>query len=121
MDISVYFEKNESNYQLKYYSEKTGDQISFDRNVSLLKKKKRFFIDKTLNEIKVRLNLTVKEESSVEILNMNTKAISNQNFARFKQKDNFKRIYVDQFNDNLWKGYDIIEPTKQMRDYKKSK
>jgi len=28
-------------------------------------------------------------------------------------------IYVDQFNDNLWKGFSIIEPTEQMKEYKK--
>ncbi|MBI2280007.1 MAG: carboxypeptidase-like regulatory domain-containing protein [Bacteroidetes bacterium] len=119
MDVSVYFEKNKDNYQLKYYAKKIGNKMSFDRNVSLLKKKKRFLIDKELNEIKVRLNLSVKEESSVEMLILNNKDITNQNFIDFKQKNNFKIIYVDQFNDDIWKGYNIIEPTKQMRDYKK--
>ena len=119
MDVSVYFEKNQDNYQLKYYAKKIGNKMSFDRNVSLLKKKKRFLIDKELNEIKVRLNLSVKEESSVEMLILNNKDITNQNFIDFKQKNNFKIIYVDQFNDDIWKGYNIIEPTKQMREYKK--
>ena len=30
-----------------------------------------------------------------------------------------KVIYVDRFDDSLWQGYDILEPTKQMREYKK--
>ncbi len=30
-------------------------------------------------------------------------------------------IYVDQFDDKLWSGYSIIEPTKQMREYRKQK
>ncbi len=119
LDISVYFEKQVGNYQLKYYAEKTGSNMSLNRNISLLKKRKRFLIDKELNEIKVRLSLSAKEESSVEMLIINRKDISDRNFADFKQQKNFKRIYVDQFNDNMWKGYAVIEPTKQMRDYKK--
>ena len=119
LDISAYFEKQMGNYQLKYYAEKIGNKFSFDRSLSLLKKKKRFLIDKELNEIKVKLYLSAKEESSIEILVLNNKDITDQNFANFKQKKNFKRIYVDQFNDDIWKGYAIIEPTKQMRDYKK--
>jgi hypothetical protein len=119
LDISVYFEKKEDNYQIKYYAQKTGNKVSFDRNVSLLKKKKRFLVDKELNEIKVRLNMQSREESSIEILVLDDKKISNQTYVNFKQKSSFKIIYVDQFNDNIWRGYDIIEPTKQMRDYKK--
>lgn len=119
MDVSVFFEKNTNNYQLKYYAKKIGNKISFNRDVSLLKKKKRFLIDKELNEIKVRLNLASKEESSVELLIIDNKQITTQNFNDFKQINTTKIIYVDQFNDDLWKGYNIIEPTKQMRDYKK--
>ena len=26
------------------------------------------------------------------------------------------RSYVEQFDNSLWQGYDILEPTKQMRD-----
>ena len=36
-------------------------------------------------------------------------------------KENTEIIYVDQFDDELWKGYSIIEPTKQMKEYKKLK
>jgi hypothetical protein len=28
---------------------------------------------------------------------------------------------VDKFDDSLWKGYAIIEPTQQMRDYQKAR
>lgn len=119
LEISIYFEKNEGTYQLKYYAQKAGNKVSFDRNVSLLKKKKRFLVDKELNEIKVRLNMRSREESSFELLVLDNKKISNKTYVNYNQKDYFKIIYVDQFNDNIWKGYDIIEPTKQMRDYKK--
>ena len=37
----------------------------------------------------------------------------------FKEKERVDIIYVDQFNEDLWKGYTIIEPTKQMKEYKK--
>lgn len=119
LDISVYFEKHEDNYQLKYYAEKTGNKISFERNLSLIKKKKRFLIDKELNEIKVKLNLFVKEENSIEMLVLKNKNISDQNFINFKPKNHVKIVFVNQFDDSVWKGYDVIEPTKQMRDYKK--
>ena len=119
LEISIYFEKIEGNYELKYYAQKSGNRVSFDRNVSLIKKKERFLIDKKLNEIKVGLNMISREESSFEAVVINQTKINNATYTNFRQKDVFKIIYVDQFNDNIWKDYNIIEPTQQMRDYKK--
>jgi len=116
---SIYFEKKEDKYILKYLSRKIGSYVSFNRNVVLLKKRKRFLFDKTLNEIKVGVNLTVKSEQSIEVLVLNDKEISEKQFSGFKQKDKMEIIYVDQFDDNLWKGFSIIEPIEQMREYKK--
>lgn len=119
LEISIYFEKIEGNYELKYYAQKSGNRVSFDRNVSLIKKKERFLIDKKLNEIKIGLNMISREESSFEAVVINQTKINNATYTNFRQKDFFKIIYVDQFNDNIWKDYNIIEPTQQMRDYKK--
>ena len=72
-----------------------------------------------MNEIKVGFNLYVSEEYTFEILVLKYNEISNSQFRDFKQKEFVKLVYVDQFDDQLWKGYSIIEPTKQMREYKK--
>ncbi len=116
---SIYFEKRNDNYVLKYFSKKVGSDASFDRNLALLKKRKRFLFDKKLMEIKIGINIAVTSESSVEVLILNEKEITQQQFDDFKQKEYMNVIYVNQFDDKLWEGYSIIEPTKQMRDYKK--
>jgi len=116
---SIYFEKDKENYRLKYYSRKTVSNMSIERNISLLKKKKRFLIDKKLNEIKVGLDLGISSEDSFEILVLKEEDITESQFVNFKQKKKMNITYVDQFNDNLWKGYSVIEPTEQMKNYKK--
>jgi len=93
--------------------------VDFDRNLGLVKKKERFLFDKKLNEIKVGVRLSVNSEMLFECLVLNDKPISQAEFDGFEEKKNMKIIYVDKFDDNLWKGYNIIEPTRQMRDYKK--
>jgi len=116
---SIYFEREDDNYVLKYLSKKTGFSASFDRNVALLKKKKRFLFDKTLNEIKVGINIKMRNEDSYEFLVLDKTPISEFQFSEFTQKEKMEVIYVEQFDDNLWKGFPIIEPTKKMREYKK--
>ncbi len=116
---SISFEKKFDSYQLKYCSKKEGSKIRVDRNLSLIKKRKRFLVDKKLNEVKVKFNFSVSEENSFEMLVLDQKPISKRQFDDFKEKEYMKMIYVDQFDDHLWEGYSIIEPIKQMRAYKK--
>ena len=116
---SIYFEKVDDNYVLKYLSKKTGFTASFDRSIALLKKRKRFLLDKKLNEIKVGIDLTMRNEDSYELLILDKTLISEEQFNDFPQKERMEVIYVDQFDKDLWKGFPIIEPTKKMREYKK--
>ncbi len=118
---SIYFEKKGDNYLLKYYSKKAGSDISLDRNIGLLKKRKRFLFDKKLKELKIGVEMAVNSESSIELLIIDEEIIDQQKYYDFKQKEKMEIIYVDQFDDSLWKGYSIIEPTKQMKEYKKQK
>jgi len=116
---SISFEKIGKHYFLKYMSKERGLAYSFDRKLSLLKKRERFLFDKELAEIKTKLNISVTEHNSIEYLVMNQKKISEANFDKFEQAEFMKVIYVDQFDDKLWRGFTIIPPTKQMKEYKK--
>ncbi|MFL2564106.1 MAG: carboxypeptidase-like regulatory domain-containing protein [Flavobacteriales bacterium] len=118
-NVSMYFEKNANRYQLKYCSKKEGAKMSFDRPMSLQKKKKRFLFDKKIEEIKIGMEVISRFESSYELLVLDESEISLKQFREFKPNKNIKIIHVDQFNEDLWKGYSIIEPTKQMKNYKK--
>ncbi len=116
---SIYFEKQDSIYALKYFSFNSASNASFNRKISLIKKRKRWLFDKTLMEVKVRVNLSMSLNQSVEYLVLDNTEISGQEFADFEEKKKMEIIFVDQFDDQLWEGYTIIEPVKQMREYKK--
>ena len=83
------------------------------------KRKENAFFDKKLKEIKIGISLIGDNESSIEMLVLEEDTINHNQFNNFKEKEIVDIIYVEQFNEDLWKGYSIIEPTKQMKDYKK--
>ena len=118
-NASMYFEKKENQYQLKYCSKIESSIFSFNRSIALQKKRERFLFDKKLKEIKLNVNLIGNNESSIEMLVVQENTLNQNQFNDFKEKESIDIIYVDQFNQDLWKGYSIIEPTKQMKDYKK--
>jgi len=116
---SIYFEKYKGSYQLKYLSKTTGISFSVNRNIQLLKKRKRFLRDKKLKEFKIKLNMAVSNLESVELLFLNQQQMKEAEYAQLKQHKKMKVTYINHFSDDLWKGYPIIEPTKQMREYQK--
>ena len=118
-NVSIYFEKKENQYKLKYCSKIESSIFSFNRSIALQKKRKRFLYDKKLKEIKIGISLIGEHESSIEMLVIEEGPIKQNQFNDFKEKESVDIIYVDQFNEDLWKGYSIIEPTKQMKEYKK--
>ena len=116
---SIFFEKKDNNYVLKYLSKKTGNIVHLDRNISLIKKRERFLFDKELRELKVKFHYTVSSINSSEILVLNQNKITELQFKQIKQAKMSKIILVNQFNSEIWKGYPIIEPTQSMKEYKK--
>ena len=116
---SIYFEKKQDNYELKYSSRKKGMDFSLDRNFSLIKKQDKAVFNKKVDEIKVGINMKLKMEELVEMIVLKSQDISNHQYINFEQPSYVEAIFVKQFDDNLWKDYDIIEPTQQMKDYKK--
>ncbi|NOR87793.1 MAG: hypothetical protein GQ527_09305 [Bacteroidales bacterium] len=114
---SIYFEKKGDSYFLKYFTYKAGSFVSIDRNISLIKKRKRFLFDKKLKEIKVSIIFEVNSQESFEFLLLSDHKIDQQQLKDFHQPKEMEIIYIDHFDDDLWKGYSIIEPTKRMREY----
>lgn len=116
---SIYFEKKKDTYALKYLSIKSTNEFYINRSIDLLKKRKRFLLDKDLMKIKSKLTATISNESSFELMMLNESPLSKTQFENFNPKEKIKMQYVDQFSEDLWKGYSIIEPTQQMKEYKK--
>lgn len=116
---SISYENIKGNYQLKYLSNAQAISFSIERHISLLKKKKRFLMDKKQKEIKIKLDIAARVEEMSEILVLNTETISESKYINAEHPERTDVIYVDHFSDEHWKGYPIIEPTKHMREYQK--
>jgi hypothetical protein len=116
---SIIFENVNGNYELKYLRNSKAYQGSFERYISLIQKKKRFLINKKMNEIKVRFDILADIQDVKEILVLKTQKIAETDFLRTIQPKYTQTTYVDQFNDEIWKDYPVIEPTQQMREYQK--
>ncbi len=118
---SIHFDKIDDNYQLKYSSYQSTYTINVDRKIALQKKKRRFLFDKKLKEVKVDMDFTAAFKESIEVLVIDNEKLPDIEYHNFKERERAKITYVNQFDENLWKDYSIIEPTKQMKEFKKIK
>ena len=116
---SIYFEKQKEGYVLKYFSYQTSEKVSIERKFALIKKKERLLFDKKLAELKLDVLFALKTEESCEYLVLDDEILNKSQYDAFNQEKYMNVIYVNQYNDSLWNGFSIIEPTKRMKEYKK--
>lgn len=115
---SIFFTKYKDNYTLKYLSYQSKFNVKIKRKFSLIKKEKRKFLNKKLNEIKLAVDLFQKENQSIELLVLENNDLGINEFDQVKV-NKVKKLYVDGFDEKHWKGENIITPTQQMKEYKK--
>ncbi len=114
---SIYFEKTGTGYFPTYISRTVGNSFKFNRSLSLIKRKDRFLIDKKLAEIKVDLAITVNALESTEILFTDAQNFTAAEYQAIEENKKLEILSIKRFSDDLWKDYNIIEPTKQMKEY----
>jgi hypothetical protein len=116
---SIAFERINDTYQIKYLYNSMSIEFSLERNVSLLKKRKRWLFDEKLKEIKLKLDIAAQQDHINECLFIHREDLSENSYVDTEQPKNMDVVYVNQYSDDIWKGYPSIEPTKKMREYQK--
>mgnify|MGYP001570094873 FL=1 len=116
---SIYFKKVNDHYRLKYLSYQSEYSIKLNRKFAFVKKQKRKFFDKYINKIKFDVDFVQKEKISIEKLVINQQEITTDEFESYEPKEKMEITYINQFDENHWKDYTTITPTKQMKEYKK--
>ncbi|AZQ65121.1 carboxypeptidase-like regulatory domain-containing protein [Flammeovirga pectinis] len=116
----VMFEKDESNkYYLKYIYKEEDLEFSVERNFSIMKKKKRFMMDKKLNEIKMTANIKMSSLTIQEALILNRSSITQSEFDSFSEPRKMKIIKKVSNDANFWENGTALVPTKELEEYKR--
>ncbi|MGB0390228.1 MAG: carboxypeptidase-like regulatory domain-containing protein [Salibacteraceae bacterium] len=115
----VLFEKVENGYALKYINAKHLEYAAIERNFSIIKKQKRWFIDKTLKEIKFDVEVAFNTYTNWEVLVLEKEAITNEDFDKIEEpeKVEYKKQLV--FNPNEFNSASVIAPSNELKKYEK--
>ncbi|MEX2595932.1 MAG: carboxypeptidase-like regulatory domain-containing protein [Salibacteraceae bacterium] len=117
----VIFENWDSTYVLKYINAQKNEFISIDRNVSILKKQKRFLWDKELNQIKLDLELSLNVQSDIELLVIDYNPLDEKTFNK-KEEPEWTTYRRELVNDpKLWNNRTVLAPTDKLQEYKRQR
>ncbi|MCK5822127.1 MAG: carboxypeptidase-like regulatory domain-containing protein [Bacteroidales bacterium] len=110
------YEKDEYGYFLKYSMSQNANRYGVKRPFEIIRKEKRFPLNKKLYEIALNMNLQGFQESCFETLVVFREEFNKENFEAIQERG-VKPERITSHSDSIWEGYSIIEPTKQMKEY----
>ena len=102
---------------MKYIHAKQHEMASIARDFTIMKKQKRFLIDKELNEIKLEASLTFEIHSDWELLILDRKPLEANEFETVKQPAvvRFRKEYSNA--PDLWDNRTVIAPSAELTKY----
>ncbi|MFA5555689.1 MAG: carboxypeptidase-like regulatory domain-containing protein [Flavobacteriaceae bacterium] len=101
-------------YYLYYASKEWGQYFYINRPLKLIEiTKNRKERDVVAFDIKVEGNMIDKSE----YLNTSIQSVTSEEVEKIKEKD-FNYEIQSEYNPNIWKGYNIIEPLEEMKKFK---
>lgn len=115
----VIFERGEDGYYLKYIYAEQHETASIERALSFMKKEKRFLWDKTLNEMKIDLEMYFDIKNNWELLVMDKRPISEEQFVNIAQPKAMKLKKLYAYSPEMWENSTVIAPTAELKKYKR--
>ena len=92
-------------------------KYGLDRPFEVVRKEKRPILNKTINEAALKLNIQGRQEDTQETLIVFREKSDVEKFKGILEKG-AKPERITAYSDSIWKGYSIIEPTRQMKEYR---
>ena len=115
----VIFVKGDAGYYLKYIKSKKIEFASLNRNISLLKKEKKFLFDKVLNKIKLAMELALDIYSNAEILVLDKDELNKENYDKINEPKYMKFKKEFAYTPEMWENRTVIVPDKELKIYQR--
>ncbi|WP_114310770.1 carboxypeptidase-like regulatory domain-containing protein [Winogradskyella arenosi] len=116
---TIIFQKNENKkYTLKYRDETLGELVGIKRPLKIVEKNKHVKGRRKQNELKGDIHFIVKNIDKTELIVFETDAITEADFKALKQTAYTEPTALDEYDPEFWKGYNIIEPNKAIKEFK---
>ena len=117
--VKIIFKKDDLGYFPKYVYTQDHYETSIDRTFSLYKKQERFIGGKKDDVIKIDVKVFISGSNVNEFLVIKNTPINSAQFNDIVNEECINYEKINQYNTDTWKEYSIIEPTMELKKYKR--
>lgn len=116
------FSKNKNQkYNLVYIENTKGTNFGVKRPLKIKEKNKYVKGRRKQNEISLKLDVSISQINKKEVVIFNTNNVTQENYHNIKTKNTVIPVYLKSYQPNFWKGYNIIEPNKAIKNFTTTK
>jgi len=114
--VEIYYQKNTMDYySLKFIKEETKSYIFINRSLKFTKNRKDKSEDKKM--IKMEFLVETDNINKDEFFFIDESEITKTDFDIFKQAKKYKIEYISKYTPEIWKGYNVLSPVSEIKNY----
>lgn len=114
----VIFSRGDHNkYNLKYLEYETGTRVGVKRPFKIIEKNKHVKGRRKQNELSMKIDLVMTSKDKREVVVFDTNTLTTSEYETYKENNTVLPVYQKAYDPEFWKGYNIIEPNKAIREY----
>lgn len=114
----IYNKNSENKYVLSYAEQTIGNRFGVKRPLKIIEKNKNVKGRRKQNEVSGELNFQMTVIQKNELVVFENNVISKTEFDGFKEAAKVTPTYLPSYDPEFWKGYNVIEPNKAIKEFK---
>lgn len=115
---TMIFSKNDTQkYAVKYISHENGNSFKLDRPLTVIEKNKHVKGRRKQNELKLQMKFNIIDKNKKELIVFDTEKVTSSAYNSLKESKTVDVKYFSTYNAEFWKGYNIIEPNKAIKEF----
>ncbi len=112
------FDKGDDGYYgLRYYDIVKGNRVGFKRPIKIIEKNKNIKGRRKQNELHLKIDAAFGSTNRYELVVFDENPIDEAQFEAFTENNTVLPIYMQNYDPEFWKGYNIIEPNTAIREF----
>lgn len=111
---------NNGKYELRFLEKVIGNKMGVRRPLKVIEKNKYVKGRRKQNELSMELDISNYSREKYELVVFQNKLISQEEFKATDENESIKATYLNRYDPEFWKGYDIMEPNEAIRSFSAS-
>lgn len=113
----LFAKSDNSTYQLQYMEEELGTKVGIRRPLKIIEMNKRVKGRNKQNELFLKIDMANTSTNKHQVVIFDTESISSAQLEAVTENKDLLPTYMPNYDPEFWKGHNIIEPNKAIREF----